>query len=304
MPSSSATLFAVLCTYGRPHVALAYLDHLERQTLAPDLVVVVDNGADTSLADAIRARRSERTTYEYVASPGNIGPAGAFKLGFDHFDGRAEPHDLLVHLDDDDPPVITTALAELVADLQHQTTLDAKVGGIGLSGGNLDRRTGLIKPPHPLGDVALVDHLHGGYLPVYRIDALRSVKANDPTFWFGFEELELGRRLTLAGWSLLVDTRVMAECKGLYPKRAGRPVLTPSNEWARFHKERNLLRILRRERCWSAIAFTVLARHLLSPLRGMVTSPAGTLRRVRLGWRVTVAGLRCRTGIDSRYPPP
>ena len=297
-------LHAVLCTYRRPHVALAYLDHLERQTLAPDLVVVVDNGADPSLADAIRARNSERTTYEYLASPGNIGPAGAFKLGFDHFDGRAGPHDLLVHLDDDDPPVITTALSELVADLQHQTALDATVGGIGLSGGNLDRRTGLIKPPRPRGDVAVVDHLHGGYLPVYRIDALTAVKANDPTFWFGFEELELGRRLTLAGWRLLVDTRVMAECEGLYPKRASRPVLAPSNEWARFHKERNLLRILRREHAWSAIAFTVFARHLLRPLRSVLTDPSGTIRRVRLGWRITVSGLRGQTGIDARYPPP
>jgi len=300
----STRLFGVLCTYHRPTVAIDYLDHLERQTLAPEVVVVVDNGADPKLAAHVSARRSERTTYEYIASPDNIGPAGAFKLGFDHVAERAQDNDLLVHLDDDDPPVIDTALADLADDLQRQISIDGQIGGIGLSGGNLSPRTGLIKPPQPLGDIAAVDHLHGGYLPMYRIDALRSVGANDPTFWFGFEELELGRRLTLAGWRLLVDTRVMAECEGLYPKRAGRPALAPANEWARFHKERNLLRILRRERRWSAIAFTVVGRHLLRPLSRVFVDPRGTVRRVRLGWRVTIAGLRGYTGTDDRYPPP
>ena len=182
------------------------------------------------------------------------------------------------------------------------------MAGIGLSGGRLDPRTGIIAPVTGAPALEPVDHLHGGYLPMYRFGALHTVGGADPTYFYGFEELELGRRLTLAGWGLLVHNELMRSVRDQYPKRVPRPrraapLDASEADWRRFHKERNLLRILRRERRWAAIASTVLVRHLGRPLTALPRQRRVAAHRLRLGLRATAAGLRDAGGIDPRYPP-
>lgn len=158
--------------------------------------------------------------------------------------------------------------------------------------------------------VELVDHLHGGYLPMYRARALFDVGGNDPTFFYGFEELELGRRLRCRGWKLIVLNERMRGWVSCYPKRSRsrprRPIAIDGSDvgWSRFHKERNLIRVLRRERLWIAIVVTVLTRHLTKPLLALAVQPRPAARRLVLGWRATVDGLRGTGGIDARYAPP
>ncbi len=305
----STRLFGILCTYKRQVGAIAFLDLLEGQSHAPDVVVIVDNGSDRSLEEHIGGRRSERIEYRYVDAGHNIGPAGAFRLGFDHVIGLADPADLIIFFDDDDPPVQETQIGRLVDGLLEAIAADASVGGMGISGGTLRPRTGLISPANRFVRIAPVDHLHGGRLPVFTVEALADVDSYDPTFFFGFEELELGRRLRQRGWKLLVDNELMAEAASLYLKKtAHSPPWNTSGgvatAWSRFHKERNLVRILRREHLWTAILVTLVGRHLLKPLSLAARHPRYARDRTLLGVRATVAGLRGRTGIDPRYPPP
>ena len=304
-------LFGIMCTYRRPEMALAYLDLLEQQTLTPSVVVVVDNASDASLAEAIAGRQSTRTEYRYVATGRNIGPAGAFHRGFDELRSIASAEDFIVHFDDDDPPVADSQIERLVHDLSNELAIDPDIAGIGLSGGRLSSRTGFVSRTNPSSRLADVDHLHGGYLPVYTVWALADVQSHDSTFFYGFEELELGRRLHGNGWRLLVHNELMRELVGLYPKKLPRPTLWHQSfsgysdgEWSRFHKERNLIRVLRREGLWVAIAVTVSSRHVLKPLAGMFRQPKRSWDRVTLGLRATRSGLRGETGIDARYPPP
>jgi GT2 family glycosyltransferase len=300
-------LFGILCTYRRPAEALRFLDILEQQSRPPDIVAVVDNGSDHGLHDAIASRPSARTEVMYIDPGGNIGPAGAFGAGYEALLESVSDGDFIVHFDDDDPPVDDAVLEHLANSLRRLRQSDPLIGGIGLSGGRLNPLTGMVAGVDSNADHEAVDHLHGGYLPVYLAEALRSVDGNDPSFFYGFEELELGRRIHQRGWRLMVDTRLMRDLSPRYPKRSatgGAQRSAPEPEWSRFHKERNLIRILRREHRWFAILVTVTARHLAKPALTALRYPRVGGRRLMLGVRATVAGLADRGGIDSRYPPP
>ena len=302
----SVRVFGVLCTYRRPALAISFIDALRRQTLSIATLVVVDNGNDESLASSLRQLDASPISVIYIAPGSNLGPAGALHEGLVELAGLIAPDDLIIHFDDDDPPVDSTQIAHLVHRLLSERRRDPTIGGIGLSGGNLNRRTGVVSAASRSSGLAEVDHLHGGYLPTYVARALQEVDGNDPSFFFGFEELELGRRLGLEGWHLLVDVAFMEQLQHLYSKKSEAPtvVRNPDHPWSRFHKERNLIRILRRERLWCAVAFTVFVRHLVAPLVRGVIHPAAAFGRVRLGLRAAAAGLRNEGGIDSRYPPP
>ncbi len=304
---SDPRLFGILCTYRRPAEALRFLDVLDQQTRPPDVVAVVDNGSDHDLRDAIASRPNSDTEVMYIDPRCNIGPAGAFGAGFEALVKSLSGDDFVVHFDDDDPPVDDAVLEHLAESLRQLRESDPFIGGIGLSGGRLNPRTGMVSRVSSAANREEVDHLHGGYLPVYLADALRSVNGNDRTFFYGFEELELGRRIHQRGWRLMVDTRLMRELSPLYPKRSatGRAQRSaPEPEWSRFHKERNLIRILRREHHWLAIFVTVTGRHLAKPALNLLRHPSSGWPRMVLGVRATIAGLADHGGIDRRYPPP
>ena len=298
-------LFGILCTYRRPADAVRYLDVLDAQTRPPDVVVVVDNASDPALAAAVKARSSARTRHHYLDPGSNVGPAGAFRLGFESLQNLAVPEDLIVHFDDDDPPVYEMQLERLASELIALRVIDPAVAGLGLSGGNLNCRPGRVMPSDATLPYSEVDHLHGGYLPVYSFESLSRVGSHDATFFYGFEELELGRRLHADGRRLLVDTAMMRELEDRYPKKGGQGPHTARDDsgWSRFHKERNLIRIFRRERLYTAIALTVVLRHVLKPLLQMPRHPRTAWRRLVVGARATVAGLRGSEGIDHRYRP-
>ncbi len=295
--------FGIMCTYQRPVEALKYLSLLQEQTLAPDIVVIVDNSPGADLQSLIPQQGSPQTEYRYVHSGSNIGPAGAFRLGFDVIRSLLAPSDFVVHLDDDDPPVGCDHLEHLVRDLCDARTSDTRVAGVALSGGTLNRWTGFVRGADRTLRLAPVDHLHGGYLPVFSAAALLDVDSHDPSFFYGFEELELGRRLTRNGWKLLVDSQLMNQAERLYPKRVRLDGPTAEAVWSRFHKERNLVRVLRREGLWVAVLVTFVTRHLAKPLLLMARNPRRGWHRMMLGWKATIAGLRNQSGIDPRFIP-
>jgi GT2 family glycosyltransferase len=305
--NSPPRVYGLLCTFSRSQVALDYLDVLDRQTLRLDRVYVVDNSSDSSLRESLNARPATSIPVIYLDPGANLGPAGAFSVGFESLQDSARSDDVVIHLDDDDPPVVESQIERLVGALVTARAADASIGGIGLSGGNLRRRMGTIKPTPDAVGLVEVDHLHGGYLPCYTVAALVAVGGNDAAFFYGFEELELGRRLHGRGYRLMVDLDTAREASGRYPKKSSQDGsaqrTSAEGDWSRFHKERNLIRILKREGFWTAVAFTVMARHVAKPIWIMLRRPRAGWNRFTLGLRATRAGLRGETGIDRRYPP-
>src|SRR4029453_7830814 len=79
---------------------------------------------------------------------------------------------------------------------------------VGLVGSRFDRRRARLQrlPDSELGHGPLdVDYIGGGHLPLYRVAAVRAVGVVDPSYFFGFEDLEYGLRLRSRGWRVVAD---------------------------------------------------------------------------------------------------
>lgn len=72
---------AVIVTYNRSAKLMQVLDALDRQTLKPDLVFVVDNASTDDTQALVQARAAEMPCLRYVRLPENVGGAGGFHEG-------------------------------------------------------------------------------------------------------------------------------------------------------------------------------------------------------------------------------
>lgn len=280
-------LGAVLVTWERPQVAGEYLKVLRTQCSLPANLVVVDNSASSSTDLAVRvgALGSERgVDATYIHSRVNLGPAGGFNAGVDMLGGTTA--EAVVLLDDDDPPSHAEAISVIYELFRQQRAADPRTAGVGFRGATFSPRSALASASKADG---AVDHLHGGYLPVYDMRAFRDVAGFDPHVFWGFEELDLGRRLVLDGYRLwaansLIDTYTPS------PKVAERSVANalrarPESS-SRYLKTRNLAHIVRRES--PVVGTGVLASR--SVVRAIVTDLVQ--RRSFELTRATLAGLR------------
>lgn len=296
-------MFAAMCTFRRPDDAARSLAALARQRRRPELVVVVDNGRDPQTRDRVLAAPFPVL---YVDPGTNLGPAGGFDRALREL-VEADDDDVVLLLDDDDPLPDDPSLVETLVDRLMATPAAAGVAGVGLRGGALDRRTGLVRP-RPGDTVGLVDadHLHGGAFPLYRVGPLRHTGAFDPAMFWGFEELAAGRRLVAAGYRLRVDAGLtpLVAVNGKYA-RTGPTARLADPSWRDYYRHRNLLRVLRRERAWAAVAATVAVRLVAKPLVHLPLAPRRAVRHLRINLAAVVDGLgpEPRMYADGAYRP-
>ena len=296
------SLFGVMCTYRRPESVRTAIEAIGRQTLPLDLLIVVDNDDDSTVRELVEAQTAVRATYVGVRPNG--GPAGGFNIGLCGLPG---PHgdDLVVLFDDDDPPVADDSIRRLVDRLDELAARGATIGGIGLHGGLLDVEHGRVRPPVGDSGIVPVDHLHGGYLPVYRRTALQLVGGFDTQLFWGFEELDLGCRLTAAGHHLVVDMDHWNDVADRYPKahdRRGVQLAVGAPTSGRYYSLRNLLRVLSRQRAWWAIVEVVVLRAIAKPLVGMLVRPRAATASLAVNVLAISDAARGRMGRRDRFP--
>jgi len=284
-----------MCTFRRPGDAAASLEALSNQDIAVESVVVVDNADDEATRILVE---SAGPPTRYLAPGSNLGPAGGFALAIDQL--PADNNDLVILLDDDDPlPARPDLVSSMIDRLESESVANSAIVGIGLRGGNLDTRTGLIKP-RPDGEMATVvaDHLHGCAYPIYRLGPLKSVGAFDSSLFWGFEELAAGRALRSGGYGLVVAgdllDSVVQELPKLAPSVRRTGLSQPS--WRHYFRHRNLLRILRRERAWSAIVVVIVTRMIGKPMLHMWRHPRLAMWHLRTNLAATIDGV----GRESR----
>ena len=296
------SVFGVMCTYQRPDAVRAALDAIGRQSLPLDLLIVVDNDDDPAVRELVEGQTSVTTTYLGVRPNG--GPAGAFNIGLFGLP-ESDRDDLVVLFDDDDPPVADESIRRLVDRLDEMTAKGAAIGGVGLHGGLLDVEHGRVRPP--VGDCGIVpvDHLHGYALPVYRREALQQVGGFDTRFFWGFEELDLGCRLTAAGHGLIVDMDHWHDVAERYPKardRRGIQLIVGAPTSGRYYSLRNLLRVLSRQRAWRAIVEVVIVRAIGKPLAGMLVRPRLATASLAVNLLAITDAACGRLGRRDRFP--
>lgn len=284
-------VLGLLVTFNRPTELANHLDVLSRQTIQLDELLVVDNGDDPNVQEAIERHRPTGVDTEILRTGANLGPAGAIQMGMEHLLETAGPNDWIVLLDDDDPPHRDDALEQLVGFAYHQTSADPSVGVVGGTGTRFDRRRGRIRrvPDAELSGVVDVDYVAGGQLPLISVAAIRTAGPFRGDLFFGFDDLEFGLRVRDAGWRIVLDgdlahwSRARA---GRLGRRVGGARLTRAGvPWRRYYSVRNLVAIERWHGTWWGALRVSLVVGVAKPLAMCVRSP-------RRNWPHLVFGLR------------
>ena len=319
------TLIAIAVTYQRPTWLERSLMELDQQTVKPSRVVIIDNApSDESVEIASRAR-GRGQSIEYLPQDENLGPAGAIAVGMNHVMSTTtlDESAWVLLLDDDNPPSEHDDLERLLTFADEMLRRDPSTAGVGKTGSRfIPSRARLSKVPDApdLGPYR-VDYIGGGQLPLFRLDAIRSVGAFDRRMFFGFDDLEFGLRLGYYGYRLYVDGTQLNHRRALDHRRRSRDVHTGSAAlrrwwrglestflvgapppWRHYYSTRNLIYILRSEGLVVA-PLVVSVRSLAKPTLNVIRGTAKfnyislTCRAIVDGWR-SIMGRRIDPPVD------
>ena len=270
---------AMLMSRRRPQATDRTLARILAQTMPLCLLVVVNVEADDETREVVGSWSDRRPEVEYLPVADNVGPAGGVYIGVEALLRRRPDVDFVVLFEDDDPPPDDESLARLVGHLEHHSPAE-RVGGVGFHGARFSWRSAVLhRPPLSEDGYADVDYLGGGSMPVFRRALLEEVGAYDPTFFFGFEELEFGLRARAAGWRL----HIVAGGSGRHPTQwhaGGRTALAEWN-WRRYYGLRNLIVILLRRGHRLTALQVALGRGIAKPLLWLPRHPSSAARHLR-----------------------
>lgn len=266
-------VFGIIVTFRRPEDVRRTLAAIQHQTLAPDVLIVVDNEPSESLEHDVIASGAV-----YVPMPTNGGPAGGIAAGMLRVLNDASDRDVVVLVDDDNPPEDGDLLERL---LHHLMSQDELVAGVGAMGARYNRRIGRLErvsDAELVGGAVEVDYLGGNQLPIYRVPAVRSVGTFDAALFFGYEELDFGLRLRSQGFRLVVPGEVALELRQRYgrlgvPASANR--LRARASWRVYYGARNLIHIARGHGTFSALVFNLAHHGVLRPIKLLANGRAG-----------------------------
>jgi rhamnopyranosyl-N-acetylglucosaminyl-diphospho-decaprenol beta-1,3/1,4-galactofuranosyltransferase len=305
-------LYGVLLTFRRPDALRHYLAALGQQTRRPDVLVLVDNDPGMTGRAALDAhleacgrsaeqRAAERI--EYLPQSVNLGSAGGWAAGQRFVAEVADPDDWFVVLDDDDPPRDRATLQELERFTHRMKQVDPATAAVGRTGAFFEGSKGRIRrlAKDDLHGPVQVDVLGCGHFPFYEVGVMQKEGTFLAELFFGYVELEYGRRLRARGYHLYVDgdaIRARRQTAGRLddPARVRSELRTSLRPWRVYCTTRNLIFILRREGHDLAALRVAARRGIGRPLTNLVLSPTGAIDYLRAGWHASVDGWRARLG--------
>lgn len=234
-PLRGPRVVAIIVTYRRHDLLLRTLDSVANQSVDLSAVIVVDNAAETEVAELLARRHPEVV---YTPASDNLGPGGGFGVGL----RRAEEEtaaDWYWLLDDDSPPALNALELALAVTAEH----DGPIGAVGLRGGHV--RRGRIRHDLPLGSVSKPERADFLLVDGSIVSAKAVARAGYPRadFFIMMEDLEYTLRIGETGLPLII--RPDDGSQNLY-QGSGAP-------WRGYYQSRNLLRmsIERRSISWS-----------------------------------------------------
>jgi ADP-heptose:LPS heptosyltransferase/GT2 family glycosyltransferase len=212
---SPPSLAAVVVHYFAPDAAAVCIRSLRSGTRAPDRIVVIDNGSEPGLGEALRATWSG---VEVRSFGRNVGFAGA--LGPE----IADLADGILVLNQDcelDPrcvELLEAALAVRRVAIACGTVLD-RAGRIWARGGAIDwtgrgRNLDAGRAAEPSPAAAFEVDYAPGCATMVRAEAWREAGGMDPRFFMYGEDADLSARLRRAGWRVVCEPRAVCRHEG------------------------------------------------------------------------------------------
>src|SRR5829696_1428513 len=270
---SRPVLSAIVVTYRTPAEVAAAVASLRAQTLPPDEIVIVDNGAPDG-APLPQLPKLEGVRIE--RPPTNLGYSAGCNLG-----ARSASGDDLLILNAD--VVLTSGAAAALVERLHSDDRIAVVGPRIFSHGEVQLsarafpslRTGLLGRRSPLtrllvrarrypaefrrvpGDGGPVDWVSGACMLVRRA-AFESVGGFDEEYWMYWEDADLCRRLVDKGWEVHFEPAAVVEHATGASGASARTIRAFHESAARFADrhiartalERSLIRAVLETRTW------------------------------------------------------
>lgn len=293
--------FGVIVTYRRPALLALSLKTIMSQDLVLERLVVVDCDPRGSAEAIVRGLGYSEVELDYLPLGENKGPAGGRAAGLQRVVATGAAESWVVLFDDDDPLPDPTLLSDLSALVAVSLEADPSTAGVGLRGAHFDvRRARAIPVVDFSTELASVDHLHGGFFPIYRLEAVEQVGGFAEELFYGFEELELGLRLSAAGFSLYMAASIYERLRGStgHPEPLPRPrIRSIAPTWRRYYALRNLIHILLRITESPLVALRVaVVRGIMKPLVNLPLLPSQSVATLRLNIRAIRDALAGRLG--------
>jgi len=276
-----------IVTFRRPASLDAVLRGLASQHVRPGVIAVADNDPDESARPIVEeVQAATDVQIGYVPVGRNLGPAGGWARAADWLSMNPNRGNWLVVVDDDDPVAGADVLARL---LEHAQSTDADVAAVGQRGAVLNRMTATLRRVRTPGRD--VDYLASGGTPFYRWSTVDEVGFFDPELFFGFEDLDLGLRLTSAGYRLVVLPLPGYEVGDTSVNRSA---------WREYFKTRSMIVITRRHLGTIATFSTICRTAVIGAARLWAETRQPELIRAR--WRGVGDGIRGRLGPGDFAP--
>lgn len=272
-------LGAFAITYNRPNILLQTLDVIFKQTVTPECVLIIDNGASDATRAAVEGYG--RAEIRYVAMKENLGPAGAAAYGLRTL--VTEGFQYVLWIDDDDPPTSPDAIERLLT--IFRSAGGKPVGAVGYGGCRWNWRRGLFVrlSNDDLQGIVEVDYIPGNGLPIINSEAVAAVGIPDERLFFGFEDLDYCLRLKRKGYRILIDGDGFLERRFAWrrtkQKRPRKLVhLRDEHEiWRNYYSTRNYIWMMNRKFARPDLAIREVGRAL-------VRAAVGYKRGWRYGW--------------------
>jgi GT2 family glycosyltransferase len=214
------------------------------QSVPPNYILVVDNGAQTESKDRINDLNDTRISHHSIGY--NAGPAGGAYCGMKLLFEKG--YDWVLWADDDDPPKFDNLIEDLFDIVHHND--NEFLGMVGAVGERFDRKKGTIIrfKDDQLKGFLEVDTISGNMFPLISKRVFEKGILPNINLFFGFEELDFGLSLKRAGFKILASGSLHLK----HRVQSGRlNLITIKNQkklysslWREYYSARNLAFIL------------------------------------------------------------
>ena len=260
---------AFIITYNRREILQRTIQGIERQTVAPSKILVVNNGEPL---DQTMNSGTTGMQLEVHAMGFNSGPAGAAHFAMNAL--SAQGFQWIQWIDDDDPPKVENLNERLFAHLENLKGIN--VGIIAPAGSYFNTSSGVAVRVKD-GDVTNNRYLHvqtvgGNQCMLINSRVVLSGCLPTASLFFGFEETNFCLKVLNAGYKIIVPCDLFFEYRNL----AGRWDMKESDlrkikvlPWRNYYSVRNLIYMFLYEFKRPATALRVLTRAALKAINGL-----------------------------------
>jgi GT2 family glycosyltransferase len=255
---STKKFAAFVVTFNRAEILMDTIHKILTQTLPPEKLLIVDNGATDETKKKLDELYPE---VAYVAVGYNSGPAGGDKVGLEIL--AKEGYEWIFWGDDNDPPPTPDTFEKLVTLAE---SFEGNCGQVGMVGSRFNKFTGLLQRTSNeelrTKPYIEVDTIGGGQCKIVSGKSILSGIVTEEKLFFGFEDLDFDLTQKKAGYKILVHSDLFLGCRERWNRLDVQHTVASKKDervlWRDYYSIRNALFIMKKHRHYLAFLSILL----------------------------------------------